>query len=98
MYDQTIRTSRMKYTKEILEIYKAPFSYSYGYIFDANSQMVADDAGEDLEGIVRVRGWGNLTGLGAMGLNPDLAADIQDEIGEMIAEALTNYWNSMEGS
>lgn len=82
---------------KILELYKGPFSYNMGYIYDANSEMLADNAGENLQGIVQVRGWGYLTGGAAQNLDPDVAAEIQDEIGEMIAEALTQYWKSMEG-
>lgn len=78
-----------KHKEQILELYTAPFTHTDGYIFDAKSQMIVDDCGANLEGIVQVRGWGYLNGK----LNLDDAGDIQDEIGEMIAEALTQYWN-----
>ena len=79
-----------KHLNEILNIYEAPFSHHCGYIHDANGKMVADDSGGDIHGIVQVRGWGHLSKL-------DDAEEVQDEIGEMIAEALTQYWKSMEG-
>jgi len=84
-----------KHVQKILELYKGPFVYNMGYIYDANGQMLADNAGENIPGIVQVRGWGYLTG-GAASWK-DGAEEIQDELGEMIAEALTQYWKSMEG-
>lgn len=64
------------------ELYKPPFRHDRGYIFDADSNMVADDAEAN---IMRVRGWGRI---GYME-DPEL---LQDEVGVMIAEALTAYW------
>ena len=87
-----------KHKKLILEIYKAPFAHHCGYINDADGEMVADDAGVDFTSVLQMRGWGHLTGRGALGLDHDTAAEIQDELGDMIAEALTQYWNSMEVS
>ena len=75
-----------KHKAQILELYEGPFEHHCGYINDANGKMFADDSGENVEGIVRVRGWGALQKL-------DDAEEVQDEIGEMIAEALTQYWN-----
>ena len=79
----------MKHKEQILNLYKAPFSHHYGYINDADGKVVSDDSGEDFVGIARVRGWGGLIS------SPDTrenAEDIQDEIGDIIAEALTEYW------
>jgi hypothetical protein len=55
--------------------------------------MVADEAGENVQHMVEVRGWGYLTSV--QSLDAVLAAEIQDETGEMIAEALTQYWERM---
>ena len=82
----------MKHLDKILKLYVPPFSYQYGYIYDGNGNVFADDPAENLTNLVRVRGWGYLTGKGAQGIDHDTAAEIQDEIGEMIAEALTEYW------
>jgi len=69
--------------EKALQLYKAPFRHEYGYIFDSEGQMVADDAGES---VTRVRGWGRI---GQM----ENAELLQDTVGDMIAEALTEYWN-----
>lgn len=62
-------------------VYTPPFKYMRGYIFDSQSLMVADD--DQVEGAVasRVRGWGRL------GYLPN-GAELQDEIGQMMADAL----------
>ena len=59
---------------------KPPFTYHAGYIHDADGHMVADESGH------RIRGWGRL---GAM----EDGAEVQDAIGQRIAEILTKYWN-----
>ncbi|MDB5822229.1 MAG: hypothetical protein JWR21_933 [Herminiimonas sp.] len=71
-------------TKQALALYKPPFRFEHGYIFDAEHMMVADDQGQDVA--LRVRGWGRISYL------PDAEA-LQDEVGRLIAEALTEYWN-----
>ena len=73
-------------------LYKPPFRYHAGYIFDADHHMVSDSEEECF--ISRIRGWGRLHGKGAMALDPKDAANLQDEVGEMLAEALTAYWES----
>jgi hypothetical protein len=75
----------MDLKKEAMSQFKAPFSYHGGFIFDADSNMVSDDSGGDH--IARVRGWGRLGYL-------ENGGEIQDKIGELIAEALTEYWNN----
>lgn len=62
-------------------LYQAPFRYSNGYIWDSNNEMVADDGG-----IVRVRGWGRICDM-------EGAEQLEDEVGVMIAEALTEFWH-----
>ena len=75
-----------------LALYKPPFKFSMGYIYDGGSRMVADQDGfgEDskvFESVAaRVRGWGRI------GYMPD-AEQLQDEVGAVIAEALTEFWN-----
>lgn len=64
-------------------LYKGPFRYEQGYIWDANNEMVADDRKE--VAVSRVRGWGRMKYL------PDTNA-LQDAVGTLIAEALTDYW------
>ena len=64
-----------------LRLYKPPFRCARGYIYDKENQMVADESGH----ILRVRGWGRI---GYME-NPE---QLQDAVGEIIAEALTDYW------
>lgn len=66
-----------------LELYKPPFRFDRGYIFDADSRMVYDNEGVDTMG--RVRGWGRIQYLP----NPEA---LQDKVGEMIAEALNDFW------
>lgn len=74
-------------------VYTPPFRYEYGYIFDSQNLMVADNGpicdGPNVEGAVaaRVRGWGRL------GYLPN-GAELQDEIGQMMADAL----NAMYGA
>lgn len=59
---------------------KPPFTHERGYIYDANGDMVADNGG------LRVRGWGRLGEL-------EDGAEIQDAIGDRIAEILTQNWD-----
>lgn len=71
-----------------LAIYKPPFRFDrYGYIWDADNHMVADNHIEkDADGAaLRVRGWGRISYL-------EDAEQLQDEVGRMIAQALTEYW------
>lgn len=74
-----------------LACYKPPFQYKLGYVWDSQGHMVADEGREhELESLsstvgVRVRGWGRL------GKLKD-GDKIQDKIGELIAEALNEYW------
>lgn len=68
-----------------LNLYQIPFKYdpASGYIFDANQNMVTE---EPLGSIVaEVRGWGRIQ------YKPQ-PERLQDTVGEMIALALTEYW------
>lgn len=83
-------------TQTALELYKAPFSFYCGYIHDADGKTVADDGAigdkpdeiKTENGIVRVRGWGHIQKLKTDYGN----SDIQDEVGRLIAVALTEFW------
>jgi len=74
-------------TDEAMKLYRPPFRYEHGYIFDADHRMVADNDGMDTMG--RVRGWGRIGAL------PNTEA-LQDKVGELIAQALTEFWQKSE--
>lgn len=69
-----------------ISLYKPPFKFDFGYIWDADGQMVADQKLNEDGQILRVRGWGRISYLE----NPEA---LQDEVGEIIAIALSDYWN-----
>ena len=69
-----------------ISLYKPPFKFDFGYIWDADGQMVADQKLNEDGKILRVRGWGRISYLE----NPEA---LQDEVGEIIAIALSDYWN-----
>lgn len=71
-----------------LKLYTPPFKYNNGYIWDSKSNMVADDKGQDVA--LRVRGWGLIS------YKPNPEA-LQDKMGELIAQALTDYWLTHQG-
>lgn len=76
-----------------MAIYTAPFKYVHGYIYDSQDNMVADDgemcSDKSVEGAVaaRVRGWGRI------GNMPNAAA-LQDEVGQMIVDALNAMYTN----
>ncbi len=78
--------------KAALDLYTPPFRHEYGYIRDANHQMVADDAGSEGTGLItsRIRGWGRIQ---YMDKPEQRAAALQDEVAEIVAEALNAYWS-----
>lgn len=68
-------------------LYQPPFRYESGWIWDANNQFVSDEGGPchyDAR-MARIRGWGRIQYLP----QPER---LQDEIGQMVAEALTAFW------
>jgi hypothetical protein len=67
--------------KAAMAVYTPPFKYLHGYIYDSQNNMVADADGVDGAVAARVRGWGRL------GYMPN-GAELQDEIGQMMADAL----------
>ncbi len=60
-----------------LAICKPPFEYKMGYIFDADGDTVA---------VLKLRGWGRISYM----KKPE---KVQDEVGKIIVEALTEYWS-----
>jgi hypothetical protein len=75
--------------KAALALYRPPFRFLHGYIYDAAGHIVADQDG--FEGKVagsiaaRVRGWGRISYM------PDPEA-LQDEVGAILVEALNKFW------
>jgi hypothetical protein len=72
--------------ERVRQLYKPPFRYESGYIFDANGQMVSDDRGPE-GSVQRIRGWGRISYM-------ENAAELQDAVGEVIAEILTKEWSA----
>ena len=79
--------------EKAMQLLKPPFSYDMGYIWDSakDQNMVADEGECEIGTIARLRGWGRL------GYLPD-GAEIQDAIGEIIAEALNQYFDRIASS
>jgi len=67
--------------KAAMALYKPPFKYVHGYIYDSGNQVVADDDKVEEAVAARVRGWGRLSYL------PN-GAELQDEVGQMMVDAL----------
>ena len=74
--------------KRALSLYRGPFRYEAGYIWDSKSEMVADmrDDNHNNVAALRVRGWGRISYL------PE-PEKLQDTIGESMAMALTEFWS-----
>jgi len=89
--DENTKGKRMDdIRKRALRLYRPPFKYEGGYIWDAKGEMVADGNAEGLTladdpATVRVRGWGRI------GYEKDSEA-LYDAVGEEIAAALTAHW------
>ncbi len=70
-------------------LYRPPFKFEGGYIWDKNMEMVADSHLNTLRdepmAAVRIRGWGRIQSLPTPG-------PLQEEVGKMIAELLTKHW------
>jgi hypothetical protein len=69
--------------KTALALYKPPFRYSHGFIWDADNRMVADHPAEGAA--LRIRGWGYIQ------YKPE-PEQLQDAMGELIAQAMTEMW------
>jgi len=78
-----------------MAIYTPPFKYLHGYIYDSKKNMVADQGGftgpNTVECAVaaQVRGWGRI------GYMPN-SAELQDEVGQMMADALNALYESQK--
>lgn len=76
-------------TERARKLFRPPFRFECGYVWDAAGEMVADNREdkEDAEALpaLRVRGWGRIKYLP----EPD---KLHDETGRLIAEALTKGW------
>ena len=73
-----------------IDLYKPPFKFECGYIFDSEHNMLADNGGMDelMDGMAaRIRGWGRIQYL--KDFKPE---ELQDTVGELVAIALTEYW------
>ena len=79
--------NKMNITAAALKLYKPPFEFRSGYIWDADGSMVADQGAT--EAVLRIRGWGHIQYLKEF--KPE---DLQDEVGRLCAEAMTNFWLS----
>lgn len=82
--------SESRVSEKAMSLYSPPFKFVHGYIFDDSGEMVSDDSGEDAAKIARVRGWGRIQ-------KEEGAAQLQDEVGVIIASALTEYWEKRIG-
>lgn len=72
-----------------MRLLKPPFSHQHGYIFDDAGQMVADTPDDDDDGgVIRIRGWGRLRNQ----FGAEKAAQVQDEIAELVVEAMNAFW------
>lgn len=65
--------------KKVLEIFKPPFIYLNGWIFDKENNP-----------IMQIRGWGHIT---TSMLGDFEAIDIQDELGKMVMESLNEKYH-----
>ena len=69
-----------------MSLYKPPFRYEHGYIFDSN---VADDGPTGML-LARILGWGYIQHAGGATVT---AEAIQAELGQVVADALTEFWD-----
>lgn len=66
-------------------LYTPPFKFVAGYIIDSKGNMMSDDGGA-MDRIARRRDWGRIQYME----NPEA---IQEVVGNMIAEALNEFWS-----
>ncbi|WP_312834466.1 hypothetical protein [Comamonas sp.] len=74
--------------KQALDMYKPPFQFHHGYIFDSAGHMFADEGRPDEAAsliAVRIRGWGRLGKLSN-------GAEVQDAAGHLAVAALNAFW------
>jgi hypothetical protein len=83
--------TRADLRERAFRLYRGPFRYEQGYVWDADNEMVADDRVEGAIPVGRVRGWGRVSYL------PE-PKELQDAVGDLIAEALTAHWENHRSS
>ena len=76
--------------KRALDLYRPPFRYENGYIWDSKTEMVADSQVDDDIG-PRVRGWGRMKYLPG-------CEELYEETGRAIAEAMTLGWEKLRAN
>lgn len=81
--DKALANPRPRMFEKAKPYFCPPFRYDSGMIWGS---------GEGGERMIDIRGWGHLTGTGAHNLPADKAAEIQDEIGEHLAQLLNANW------
>ena len=96
MRKQTVLTykehlMKLSINEQALKLYTPPFKYQHGYIFDSKHSMFSDQGGSEFNYAeliaTRVRGWGRIQKLAN-------SEDLQDAVGDHIANALTEYWQT----
>ena len=68
---------------KIPEEFKAEFSSTMGSIFIKNEKIGQAQ-------VMDIRGWGYLTGCGGLNMDPDEAAEVQDQFTAWVVETLNN--------
>ena len=56
--------------------------------YNKSEQVITTEVNNEKINVIRIRGWGNLTGIGGHNLKSEEAANIQDTLGEYIIERL----------
>ena len=88
----------MNIEKKALSLYKPPFKFQCGYIYDSNGDCFADinarldDTIEAADGSIalRVRGWGRIQYI----KSEFDCEDLQDAVGHEIVKALNKHWEA----
>jgi hypothetical protein len=81
----------MTIREDALKLYKPPFRFEYGYIYDSRNNTVADQGSINESDttkkmiVAQVRGWGRI------GYMPNAEA-LQDEVGAILVDALNAYY------
>lgn len=80
--------------KTCLGLLTPPFRYSWGYVWGSAHERVLDECGSAPHGAAaQIRGWGRLSYMTEF--DP---AKMQDELGHMYAQALTEYWDRQQNT
>lgn len=76
--------------QQLVDIINGNLIAKFNIRFAHKEGLVFSNAGEN---ILRIRGWGNLTGTGGFNLSNEEAANIQDTFAEYIVEQLNKCYN-----